>query len=90
VVNVKILGPGCVNCSLMRQVAIDALEMLEVEATIQHITNQAEMKQYPIMHTPGLVINEQLVCAGRIPSIKEVISWVEGASDEGMPGEGAT
>ncbi len=88
--NVKILGPGCVNCSLMRQVAIDALEMLEVEATIQHIIDQAEMKKYPLMYTPGLVIDEQLVCAGRIPSMKEVVSGVEGALDEGAPGEGAT
>ncbi len=83
--NVKILGPGCVNCYMMRQVAVDALEMLEAEATIQHITNYDEMSKYPIMYTPGLVINEQLVCAGRIPSIKEVISWAEEAlnQDEG-------
>lgn len=73
--NVKILGPGCVNCYMMRQVAVDALEMLDAEGTTQHITDQAEISKYPIMYTPGLVINEQLVCAGRIPSIKEVISW---------------
>ena len=77
--NIKVLGPGCVNCHMMRQVAVDALEMLDAEATIQHITDQAEMIKYPIMYTPGLVINEQLVCAGRIPSIKEVISWAEEA-----------
>ncbi len=77
--NVKILGPGCVNCYMMRQVAVDALEMLEAEATIQHITEQDEMGKYQIMYTPGLVINEQLVCAGRIPSIKEVISWADDA-----------
>ena len=88
--NVKILGPGCVNCYRVEQVAIDALEMLDAEATLQHVTDHDEMSQYGIMYTPGLVINEQLVCAGRIPSIKEVISWVEGASDEGAPGEGAT
>jgi len=63
----------------VEQVAVDALEMLDAEATIQHITEQAEMINYPIMYTPGLVINEQLVCAGRIPSIKEVISWAEEA-----------
>jgi len=79
VLNIKVLGPGCVNCYRVEQVAVDALEMLDAEATIQHITEQAEMMNYPIMYTPGLVINEQLVCAGRIPSIKEVISWAEEA-----------
>jgi len=79
VLNIKVLGPGCVNCYRVEQVAVDALEMLDAEATIQHITEQAEMINYPIMYTPGLVINEQLVCAGRIPSIKEVISWAEEA-----------
>ncbi|MDH4209807.1 MAG: thioredoxin family protein [Anaerolineae bacterium] len=77
--NVKILGPGCVNCYRVEQVAVDALEMLDEEATLQHITDQEKMRQYGIMYTPGLVINEQLVCAGRIPSIKEVISWAEEA-----------
>lgn len=77
--NVKILGPGCVNCYRVEQVAIDALEMLDAEATLQHVTDHDEMRQYAIMYTPGLVINEQLVCAGRIPSIKEVISWAEQA-----------
>jgi len=53
--------------------------MLDEEATLQHVTDRDEMRQYAIMYTPGLVINEQLVCAGRIPSIKEVISWAEEA-----------
>jgi hypothetical protein len=77
--NIKVLGPGCLNCYRVEQVAVDALEMLDTEATIQHITDQAEIGKYPIMYTPGLVINEQLVCAGRIPSIKEVMSWAEEA-----------
>jgi small redox-active disulfide protein 2 len=77
--NAKILGPGCVNCYRVEQVAIDALEMLGLEATLQHITDQEKMRQYGILYTPGLVVNERLVCAGRIPSIKEVISWAEEA-----------
>jgi hypothetical protein len=77
--NIKVLGPGCVNCYRVEQVTVDALDMLDAEATIQHVTDQGEIGKYPIMYTPGLVINEQLVCAGRIPSIKEVISWAEEA-----------
>ena len=77
--HIKVLGPGCLNCYLVEQVAVDALEMLDVEATLEHITDYNEMRKYLIMATPGLVINEELVCAGRIPSIKEAISWVKEA-----------
>ena len=77
--HIKILGPGCLNCYLVEQVTVDALEILDVEATIEHITDYDEIDKYPIMYTPGLAINEELVCAGRIPSIKEVISWVKEA-----------
>ena len=77
--HIKILGPGCINCYLVEQIAVDALEMLDVEATLEHITDYDEMRKYLIMATPGLVINEELVCAGRIPSVEEVVSWVREA-----------
>ena len=79
--SIKILGPGCYNCYAVEQVAIAALEaiaeeMPDVEASIQHIEDPAEIKKYPILFTPGLVVNERLVCGGRIPSEEEVIGWL--------------
>lgn len=87
VLNIKVLGPGCVNCYRVEQQAVAALEALaeedpSLEATIQHVTDYGEIMKYPIMFTPGLVINEQLVCAGRIPSEDEIRQWLTSAATE--------
>lgn len=76
---IKVLGPGCVNCQKVEQIARAAVLDLGAEAEFEKVTNFDGITKYPIMVTPGLVINEELVCAGRIPSIKEVISWVKEA-----------
>jgi hypothetical protein len=55
----------------------------EIEATLQHVTDWAEMEKYGIRFTPGLVINEKLVCAGRIPAETEVTGWLRAAIGQG-------
>jgi small redox-active disulfide protein 2 len=81
--NIKVLGPGCPNCQRVFQVVVDTLGELEgelggacPEATLQKITDHGEFLRYGLIFTPGLVINEKLVCAGRIPSKAEVKNWV--------------
>jgi small redox-active disulfide protein 2 len=77
--NIKVLGSGCANCQKVEQIAKKVVATLSVEATVQKVTEAQEIKKYPILSTPGLVINEKLVCAGRIPSEAEVTTWVTSA-----------
>ena len=52
---------------------------LGTEAKIEKVTDRAEFQKYNLLATPGLVINEKLVSAGRIPSDTEVMTWVADA-----------
>jgi small redox-active disulfide protein 2 len=73
---IKVLGPGCENCHKVEAVARKAVVSLGVEAEFVHVTDWTEIKKYPILYTPGLVINEKLVCGGRIPNEAEVVTWL--------------
>ncbi len=73
---IKVLGPGCSNCRMVETAAKNAVANLGVEAEIIKVTDYAEMMAYKILATPGPVINERLVAAGRIPNEIEIMNWV--------------
>lgn len=54
-------------------------KFFEVEAQIEKVTEMPEIIKYRILATPALVINEKVVCAGRIPTAAEVTTWLTNA-----------
>jgi small redox-active disulfide protein 2 len=79
-VRIKVLGPGCANCKKVEELAVAAVGQLGVEVDLEKVTDLMEIMEYPIMTTPGLVINEKVVCSGRVPSPEEVVEWVRQAA----------
>ncbi len=76
---IKVLGPGCANCQKVEAAAKTAVASMGVEAEISKVTDYNKMMAYNILATPGLVINEKLVAAGRIPNENEVMTWIANA-----------
>jgi small redox-active disulfide protein 2 len=76
---IKVLGPGCANCQKVEAAAKSAVAHMGVEAEIIKVTDYGQIMAYNILSTPGLVINEKLVAAGRIPKEAEVMTWIGNA-----------
>lgn len=73
---IKILGTGCTKCNQLENVTREAIKELGIEARIEHVREINKIMEYPILTTPGLVIDEEVVLAGRVPSKAEIISII--------------
>ncbi|KMO67294.1 thioredoxin family protein [Mycolicibacterium chlorophenolicum] len=69
---IKILGPGCRNCRNLEKNTREALASLGIDAGIEAVTDYAQIAGYGLMQTPGLVVDGQLVLAGKVPSTEEL------------------
>jgi small redox-active disulfide protein 2 len=70
--NIKILGPGCANCVNLEKATKQAVAELGIDATFEKVTDYADIASYDIMRTPGLVVDEQVVLSGRVPTSAQV------------------
>jgi len=75
---IKILGTGCAKCNKLEELVREAVSELGVDADIIKITDLNEILEYDIMLTPGLVVDGEIVCSGRLPKKGEIRNWLQG------------
>ena len=73
---IKVLGPGCARCQQLEKAVKEVVKELGVDAEIEDVKEIKKIMEYPILTTPGLVIDEKLVCSGRVPTKAEVTSFI--------------
>ena len=76
---IKILGSGCANCQKLEALAKKAVDELGIDAEVIKVTDMADIMAFGVMSTPGLVVDEQVKVAGRVPSYDDVKRVIEAA-----------
>jgi small redox-active disulfide protein 2 len=78
--DIKILGSGCSNCITLEQRTRQALSDLgrtDTDDTITKVTDFVDIASYGVMSTPALVIDEQVVVAGKMPSVTQLLQMLQ-------------
>lgn len=73
---IKVLGTGCANCKKLEATVQDVVAELAVDAQVEKVTDIRQIMAFGVMSTPGLVIDGETVCSGRVPTKTEINAWV--------------
>ncbi len=66
---IKVLGKGCKNCDNLADAARKAAAELNLDATVEKVTDLDIIVEYGVMRTPALVVDDKLVLQGKLPSV---------------------
>ncbi len=73
---IKVLGPGCARCQQLENTVKEVVKELGVNAPVEEVKDIKKIMEYPILSTPGLVIDGKLVVSGRVPNKAEVTTFI--------------
>jgi len=69
---IKVLGTGCATCKQLESLVRQVVEETGIEASIEKIEDIQEIISWKVLSTPGLVVDNNVKCSGRIPSRDEI------------------
>ena len=74
---IKVYGSGCANCNKLEQMCIDALQELNINATVEKVNDLQEIMKTGILSTPGLEINGKMISSGKLPTKSTLVHWIQ-------------
>ncbi|GAB4183413.1 MAG: thioredoxin family protein [Calditrichia bacterium] len=81
-IKLTVVGPGCKNCEKVAEICQSVVQDLDIDATIEKVTDVNKFADLGIFMTPGLLVNDQVKIMGKIPAKSWVEQWVKEALGE--------
>jgi small redox-active disulfide protein 2 len=73
---IKVLGPGCAKCAKTEKLVQEVLKENNIDADVEKVTDIMQIAAYGVMATPSIVIDKDVVCAGKVPKKDEIKKWL--------------
>ena len=73
---IKILGPGCVNCQKVEKLVREVVAEAGVAADIEKVSDIMKIAKYGVFGTPAVVVDGKVKSVGKIPKREEVFAWL--------------
>jgi len=73
---IKILGPGCINCRKVEELVRDAVAEAGIAANIEKVSDIMQIAKYGVFGTPAVVVDGKVKSVGKIPKKEEILAWL--------------
>lgn len=74
---IKVLGSGCAKCHALEDATRAALAELNMDTTIDHVTDFSQIAAYGVMTTPALVVDGKVASYGKVLKKDEVKALIQ-------------
>lgn len=74
---IKVYGSGCENCKKLEQMCYNVLQELQIDASVEKVSDIQEIMKTGILSTPGLEINGKMISSGKLPTKSTLIHWIQ-------------
>lgn len=74
---IEILGTGCPKCKQTLANAETAVKRLGIDAQIVKVEKLQDIMDRGVMMTPALAIDGEVKIAGKIPTVDQILEWLQ-------------
>lgn len=74
--DIKVLGQGCVNCTRLESLCREVVTENKLQATIEKVIKVEDFWKYGVMLTPALVVNGKVMSQGKVPTKHTLVHWL--------------
>ncbi len=73
---IEVLGTGCTMCNSAEAIVKEAVAKSGVDAQVIKVSDRMAIAKAGVQITPAVIVNGQVMIAGKIPEVDDILQWI--------------